>query len=62
MRLIRLACLSMLVLLSSAGAGAQELPTDETAPLVLVRIIPIYLAVPARADRGAELWVYETRD
>ena len=21
-----------------------------------------YLAVPARADRGAELWVYETRD
>ncbi len=22
----------------------------------------LYLAVPARADRGAELWVYETRD
>ncbi len=41
MRLIRLAYLMMLVLLSSAGAVAQELPTDENAPLVLVRIIPI---------------------
>src|SRR5689334_9566011 len=41
MRLIRLVYLMMLVLLSSAGAVAQELPTDETAPLVLVRIIPI---------------------
>ena len=22
----------------------------------------LYLAVPARANRGAELWIYETRD
>lgn len=41
MKLIRLTYLIMLVLLSSAGAVAQELPADETAPLVLVRIIPI---------------------
>lgn len=31
----------LFLLLSSVYAVAQQLPTDETAPLVLVRIIPI---------------------
>lgn len=41
MRLIRLVYLTMAGLLSSIGGMAQELPTDESAPLVLVQIIPI---------------------
>lgn len=34
-------CLILSVLSCVVGAAAQELPTDESAPLVLVRIIPI---------------------
>ena len=41
MKLTRIVYLMMTVLLTSAPAAAQELPTDETAPLVLDRIIPI---------------------
>src|SRR5215469_15652127 len=41
MKLIRVVTLIVVVLLMSASAAAQELPTDESAPLVLVRIIPI---------------------
>lgn len=41
MKLIRAFYVIGVVLLMSAGAVAQELPTDESAPLVLVRIIPI---------------------
>ena len=41
MRLIRLVYLTMAALLTSVGAMAQELPTDESASLVLVQIIPI---------------------
>ena len=37
----RAICMMLAVLLVSVLAAAQELPTDETAPLVLVRIIPI---------------------
>lgn len=41
MKLIRLVYLIMAALLISVGAMAQELPTDESAPLVLVQIIPV---------------------
>jgi hypothetical protein len=41
MRLTRLIYLTMAALLISVTAMAQELPTDESAPLVLVQIIPI---------------------
>jgi len=41
MRLLRLLQIPVLVLLVAFGVAAQELPTDETAPLVLDRIIPI---------------------
>lgn len=40
MKLLQAACL-MLAVLFSVGPRAQELPTDESAPLVLDRIIPI---------------------
>ena len=41
MKLFQAISLSVAVLLVPALAAAQELPTDESAPLVLVRIIPI---------------------
>lgn len=41
MRLTRLLYLTLAAVLISVGAEAQELPTDESAPLVLVQIIPI---------------------
>jgi DNA-binding beta-propeller fold protein YncE len=41
MKLTRLVYVIMAAFLISAGAAAHELPSDETAPLVLDRIIPI---------------------
>lgn len=53
MKLFRILCIALSSLfLFCSGVAAQELPTDETAPLVLVRIIPI-LGVEGRFDHMA---------
>ena len=60
MRLLRAVDVLIALLLFSLCGRAQQLPTDESAPLVLVRIIPIpgvvgrfdHMAVDNRGGSG----------